>query len=224
LFKLSTDRVSPALREIRQREEQWEEEESQTLIGALSAGERTWPGRSPPRVLPYCGLGEQNDRFFLHEWKDAGERCNDFAPSAHVAKGNCADCRHRSDPPGPDRDYKDMERIISISRDIGGFRGDSYDSGWGTIKETLNSRSERLDTQKSAEMLLATDTGGEMPAPPEYYATCKRFSGSGRYALCNVRNYHGYCLDHSERGRPSSSRGGTERPSGPRRWSDGGQF
>jgi hypothetical protein len=233
LFKLTTDRVSQAAEEIRKREEQWEEEESETLLNLLLSGEKTWPGRSPPRVLPYCGLEEQSRKFLVHESKDAGERCKDFAPSTAIPRELCSTCAHRRKPLGPEYDQQQKELIIEISLGIGGFRkvGDAWrtekEQTWKETAKRLNDLSEKSDARKCTEMLLALGSSGEMPTRPEYYEFCGKFSSGSSYILCQVRNYHARCPGHSaheDRVKPPPARRGTEGPSSPRRWRDGGVF
>jgi hypothetical protein len=219
LLELVTTRPSQAVREIRQREEQWEEEESQHVIELLKAGRESWPGR--PNVLAYCGLEETRGVYLVHEAKNADHDCRDFSDSLEASRGDCSSCLYRTEASGPERDRRDAERLIEATRDLGGFRPDgSHDSGWHETKELLNSRAERIDNDKATDMLLALDSGEAVPHTPLYYDTCRQYSSPGHYVLCRVRNYHGHCPGYSG---SSPAAGSVPRPPAPA-WQEGGTF
>jgi hypothetical protein len=241
LLKLETDRPSPVLRDIRERDKEWEETESETLIDLLLSGQRAWPGESPPRVLPYCGLEEEQRRFLVHESKNAGERCRDFVRAFDTPLGFCSDCTHREKAWRPARDREELQHAARVGFDIAdvnaSYRGQSDPSGWHAMRRSL---SEGIDERKSDDMLAALESGGETQRLPGYYDYCRKFSQGGPYVLCRVRNYYGRCPRYSAREqtaappavRPAAPDGtkrpaallGTKTPSKPRRWRDGGGF
>src|SRR5438046_1303071 len=92
LIELSTDRVSRAVDDIRKREEQWEDEESQAVIELLFSDVYHWPGR--PRVLSYCGLEEEKGVSLVHELKNVGERCTEFKSRVDAPIRSCSTCIH----------------------------------------------------------------------------------------------------------------------------------
>lgn len=137
IFKIPTDRPSQASREIREREAQWESDESACLIELLDAGVKEWPGR--PRVLAYCGLLEEDDIFLVyesknvnHESKHADHRCDDFTPLSSVPVGFCSECVHHVKAAGPDDDRKSAEQLARISPDMRPHdsANQRFDSGW----------------------------------------------------------------------------------------------
>jgi hypothetical protein len=46
-------------------------------------------------------------------------------------------------------------------------------------------------------MLMALNNAGVMPAPPQYYAHCGKYSAPGKYVLCCMQNPHNRCSGHS---------------------------
>ena len=221
LIKLSTDRPNHAVREIREREAQWEDEESQWIIELLRVPDQTrWPGR--PNVLPYCGLDEEKGSYLIYELKNVDRQCGDFMPLIPSSLKFCSSCSYRVEASGPKEDYAEMEDIRRKSGDMASSPFDKRDpdSGWSVIKERLQARSERIDNDKSTEMLLALDSGISMPHKPRYYETCNKYSKGRGYVLCRVMNYHGHCPGHSA----SASRQPVATTVPTRDWNDGGTF
>lgn len=219
LVRIPTDKPSNAARDIRERDAQWEEEESQALLDLLNRGE-PWPGR--PRVLAYCGLREDAHEYLTYESKNAGEACPDFTPADDMPASDCERCAHRVEARGLQRDGDEIKALARMSSDLVEWRdkGD-LDSGWGKIKQKMQEVSERTDDSKTNEMLRVLDFGDAMPLEPEYFDVCRRYSARGTFALCRIRNYHGRCPAYT----PSRS---DERTTGPtehrRGWNDGGTF
>jgi hypothetical protein len=243
LLKLTTDRPSSALDDIRKSQQQWEEDESQTLLDLLIAGDKTWPGRSPPRILPYCGLEEQQRKYLVHESKDAGERCKDFVSRAETPYASCWKCAHRREARGPKRDLEERRDYGWFYDNETSYSGKNYSPDYDGLKRVRHSLEERIAERISAAMLQALHSNGEMDTVPEYYDYCGKFSKAGAYVLCRVFNYHfrcpGYSPEHGDiddehqgRDAPQHRRlpdhadagAGTKRPSRPRRWRDGGGF
>jgi hypothetical protein len=221
LYKLPTDKPNQAVREMRGREAEWEEEESESLLDLLNSGADRWPTR--PHVLPYCGLEEERGVHLVHESKDAGGRCGSYLPLSQSPSRHCSDCVHRVQAPGAEEDRKEAERIVILSRSMGTYEPQPQgriDSGWNQIKQLLQERSERLDDLKYSEMLAALDSGGFMPSKPRYFDTCRKFSGSGSHALCRALNHDGHCPGHAGRA-PHATVAARARGRG---WDDGGRF
>src|SRR5262245_22508994 len=116
LLKIPTHRVTPAPKEIREREVQLEDEESQIVIELLKMDSH-WT--EPPQVLPYCGLEEERRTYFAYESKNAGGRCEDFVPSVGAPRVECESCAHRDEAAGPARDRAEMAELAGMSRGMG---------------------------------------------------------------------------------------------------------
>jgi len=212
------------------------------LLSLLLAGEKTWPGKSPPRVLPYCGLEEEEHRFLVYESKNAGERCGDFIEELDVPFLSCEDCTHYEKARGPEREREELRRITDVGFDLIDINSSQKGGGdYSALRDLRQRWSEENDLRRSDDMLNALETGGEMQSLPNYYPFCRRYSRGGTYVLCTVRNYHGRCPGHSERefraglplvhpsaadaAKPSPVRPGVTNPSSrPRRWREGGGF
>jgi hypothetical protein len=216
LLTIPTAQVTRAPNEIRDREVQLEHEEAQVIIDVLKTGGH-WPTR--PLVLPYCGLEEERGTYLAHESKNAGGRCEDFVPALGAARAECESCTHRQEAPGPKRDRAENDAFIGRTRGFGTIIDEHYNSNWDSIRDAMQRMSQHLDDLKSAEMLQALDSDGVMTSEPRYYDICRRYSGSGEYVLCRVRNFHGHCPGYSP---ASDSAGGP--PTRGLDWDEGGTF
>jgi hypothetical protein len=136
-----------------------------------------WPVR--PMMSDFCGLALAKDVWFVCEVKNSGAACPDFKLGTPPEQP-CQACRWRSPGTGPARDEAELAQVreLTLSAAYSGQGGD------GGLERFIASVSAR----KRYELGQALRFGSFAPEPPDYLATCGRYSGAHSFVPACVQN------------------------------------
>ncbi len=181
-----------------QQERQQQESEAAQLQHLVRQDHQQWESR--PEMTDYCGLHDDRGIGYVAALKNTDADCVDYETTTNETK-DCASCRHRIIPGGPDRDASHLAELAALSANATAL---GQHNGTTQVDEYKN----YISISKTLEAAQAFNAKRVSYQRPDYLPLCAKRSVGANFALCVVENPHDTCADwEALRGAPAQSTG-----------------
>ena len=174
-----------ALGKIQDDEKELDAQEDMLRARIEQRGQTTWNAR--PTMSAYCGLEEAANVFHVHEIRNRGMQCEQFATEPQTLH-ECSTCAHRAVPSRSLDDLKQEQAYAAMSSGKAAM-GASVSMIENLWKEHIQSSASR----RANEIRDTYQRKGVLPFEPNYLDYCRLLSVEGPFIVCALRNPHGTC-------------------------------